>query len=698
MTAPSPEQLRRWDAEHVWHPFTPHSVYLEEEPLMIVAGEGNELIDIDGRRYIDGVASIWCNALGHRRPEIDQAVRDQLDRIAHCTLLGHTSPPAVVLAKRLVDIAPPGLTRVFFSDDGSTAVEAAAKIAYQYWQQVSGAEPPGGQPKTRFLTLANAYHGDTVGSVSLGGIDLFHRVYRPLLFETLTAPSPSCYHCTLCAGSSSCSGACLDAMLRLIDENAGALVAVVIEPGFQGASGILPLPDGYLTRVAEATRAAGALLILDEVAAGMGRTGTMFACQRENVAPDLLCTAKGLTGGYLPLAATLATEEVFEAFLGPPEEGRTFFHGHTFTGNPLGAAAALATLDIFEREQIVAGLQPKIRHLRVQLERLRSLEWVGDIRQCGLAAGIELVADRDRREPFPASERTGVKVCRAAREQGVFLRPLGDVIVIMPPLTITLEQITLIVDAIEVGIRAVPPPSPLALPKPPPSPLPPPHSPKTFLVTGTDTGVGKTLVTAGLARALCGLGLGVRAIKPIETGTRVEVSQNEDGTILAQATGQDEPLHALIRLREPVAAPVAAETDSVEIDFNTLVSETAALCEPADVALVEGAGGLLSPLTWTRTAIDLAKELNAVAIVVGRDALGTINHTHMTVRLLQMSGVEVAAVVLSTPAEPDYSTGSNVDSLRRVLSPEVRLIALPRVTGISAAAEHLEELARWLSD
>jgi len=447
---PPAEDLRAWDRRHVWHPFTPHSVYPDESPLLIVAGEGNELIDADGRRYLDGVASLWCNVFGHRRPELDRAVREQLDRIAHTTFLGHAGAPGVELARRLAELAPAGLSRVFFSDDGSTAVEVALKMAWQHWRQRDGGRHT---RRTRFLALDRAYHGDTLGAVSAGGIDLFHATFRPLLFDVLRAPSPHCYRCPLGLERATCDLACAERCEQAILEHGDELAAVIVEPGFQGAGGIIPLPPGLLPRIRAATERAGALLILDEVAAGFGRSAqTLFACQAEGVVPDVLCLGKGLTGGYLPLAATLASERVFEAFLGPPEDGRTFFHGHTYTGNALGAAAALATLDVFEQERVLEGLPAKARRLRQELERLEGLPGVGDVRGWGLSAGIELVADRAAKAPFPAAERRGMAVCREAIARGVFLRPLGDVIVLMPPLSITGAEIVRLVDAVEAGI------------------------------------------------------------------------------------------------------------------------------------------------------------------------------------------------------------------------------------------------------
>ncbi len=444
-----PAELEAWDDQFVWHPFTPHSVYRSEEPLMIVAGEGNYLIDARGRRYLDGVSSIWCNTFGHRRAEIDAAVTAQLGRIAHATFLGNASAPGVVLAKRLVEITPKSLTRVFYSDNGSTAVEIALKMALQYWQ-LRG--KPG---RKRFVGLGNAYNGDTVGAVSVGGIDAFHERFRPLLFDVLRAPSPYAYRCGLCAGHDACIGSCTDALETTLKAHADEIAAVVLEPGFQGAGGIITLPEGYVRRVREVTERLGILLILDEVAVGMGRSGRMFACEREGVEPDFLCIAKGLTGGYLPLAATLATDEVFDAFLGAPEEARTFFHGHTYTGNALGCAAALATLDIFEKDEVIAGLAAKITALRAALRPLAGHPNVGEVRQYGLAAGVELVADRATRASFPAAARIGMKVCHAARDKGVFLRPLGDTVVLMPPLSITGDQLATLGDAVLHGLQTV---------------------------------------------------------------------------------------------------------------------------------------------------------------------------------------------------------------------------------------------------
>ncbi len=426
------DTLARWDRDHLWHPFTQMRGFREEELLIITRGEGSYLFDWEGRRYLDGVSSLWANLHGHRRPELDAAVADQLQRLAHSTLLGLAHPPAIVLARRLAKIAPPGLTKVFFSDDGSTAVEVALKLAFQYWQNL------GHKNKRRFLKLSNGYHGDTLGSVSVGGIPLFHQVYHPLLFDTLEAPSPYCYRCP---HREDCREQCLALLEEQVAAHHRELAAVVLEPVMQGAAGMLPQPPGYLAKVREVTRRHGVLLIADEVAVGFGRTGTMFACEQEKVSPDLMCLAKGITGGYLPLAATLATDEIYDAFLGEFEEFKTFFHGHTYTGNPLAAAAGLASLDIFEQDRVIAGLAPKIELLTGLLAQISGHPHIGDIRQRGLMVGLELVRDKDTRESFPVARRTGHRVILAARRLGAILRPLGDVIVLMPPLSCSLDEL-----------------------------------------------------------------------------------------------------------------------------------------------------------------------------------------------------------------------------------------------------------------
>ena len=418
----------RLDHEHLWHPFTQQQGWAEEEPLLIERAEGSHLIDVDGRRYIDGTSSLWCNVHGHRHPAIDRAVREQLERVAHSTMLGLSHPGAAELAARLVAIAPAGLARVFYSDSGSTAAEIALKMAFQYQRQRGGEHAR----RSSFVSLRGAYHGDTIGSVSVGGIDLFHAAYGPLLFDTHAVEPGDA-----------------DELRRVLTARAGEIAAVIVEPLVQGAAGILVQPPGYLRAVRELCDEHGALLICDEVATGFGRTGTMFACEQEEVAPDLLCLAKGITGGYLPLAATLTTEAIYEGFLGAPEDQRTFFHGHTYTGNPLAVAAALASLDVFEQERTLERLQPKIALLEARLAQIAALPTVAEVRQRGFMVGIDLG------EHDPAL-RMGHRVTLAARERGAIVRPLGDTVVLVPPLSISdadLEALLAIVAAsIEVAV------------------------------------------------------------------------------------------------------------------------------------------------------------------------------------------------------------------------------------------------------
>ncbi len=451
MSSDEKARLKDLDRHLVWHPFTQMQDYAQEQPVIIARADGVYLEDIDGNRYLDGFSSMWCNVHGHRVPEIDAAVRDQLDRVAHSTLLGLSNIPAIRLAKKLVDLAPPGLTRVFYSDNGATAVEIALKIAFQYWRQRPDPRPE----KTTFLHLTESYHGDTLGAVSVGGIDLFHRLYRPLLFPTLAAPAPHPYRCSFCAQERACNRRCQQALEEVLKRDASRIAAFVVEPLVQGAGGMIVHPEGYLKRAAELCRQHDVLLIVDEVATGFGRTGTLFACQQEGVAPDLFCLGKGLTGGYLPVAATLATDEVYNAFLGEYTDLKTFFHGHTYTGNPLGCAAALATLKVFEKARTLDALRPKIDRLRQGLSRFESLAHVGDIRQCGFIAAVELVANRSSRRPYPVENRIGPRVCREARNRGLLIRPLGNTIVLMPPLSIPLPELRRLLDITFESIRTV---------------------------------------------------------------------------------------------------------------------------------------------------------------------------------------------------------------------------------------------------
>lgn len=443
--------LQNIDRSYVWHPFTQMSEWNENDQLVIVRGEGSWLVDSDGNRWLDGVASIWTNVHGHCRREINEAVKAQVDLLEHSTQLGLANDRAAILAKKLVEIAPPGLCKVFYSDNGSTAMEVAIKMAFQYWQHV-------GRPaKSRFISFKNAYHGDTVGCMSVGGIDIYHDTFRPLLFPTIQAPAPYCYRCALTSerDNALCGRLCLKELENLMEENASELAGVVIEPLVQGAGGMIVQPEGFVRRVRELCDRYDTLMIADEVAVGFGRTGAMFACEKEGITPDIMALSKGITAGYLPLAATLATQRVYDAFLGTYGELKTFFHGHTFTGNPIACAAALASLEIFNKERLLELLPPKISFLKARLRDISNLEHVGEVRQAGMIGGIELVRDRKTREPYHWEERAGVRVCMEARRYGLFLRPLGNVIVIFPPLSITLEEMGILMDGIEASIRTV---------------------------------------------------------------------------------------------------------------------------------------------------------------------------------------------------------------------------------------------------
>jgi adenosylmethionine-8-amino-7-oxononanoate aminotransferase len=388
---------------------------------------------------------------GHRHPALDRALAAQLKKIAHSTLLGLSNPPAIELARALVRLAPRGLTRVFYSDNGSTAVEVALKMAVQYWQQRRPAAPS----KTKFIRLRLAYHGDTIGAVSVGNIELFHSRFASLLFPTLEADAPYCYRCPLKLAYPSCRTACVDQIVTLVRTRHEEIAGLILEPMVQAAAGMITAPPGYLRRVRDLCTDHGILLIADEVATGVGRTGRMFACQHEKVTPDLMALSKGLTGGYMPLAATLTTEEVYRAFLGRYDEWKTFFHGHSYTGNPLGCAVALANLQVFKQTRTLPLLRRKITALARMLKSLETLAHVGDVRQIGFMVGVELVKDRATREPYAPSERIGHYVSSEARRQGLLLRPLGHVLVLMPPLTTSHRELGRMVSILHHAIRTV---------------------------------------------------------------------------------------------------------------------------------------------------------------------------------------------------------------------------------------------------
>jgi adenosylmethionine---8-amino-7-oxononanoate aminotransferase len=469
-------KIAQLDRKFVWHPFTQMRDWLRREPVVIVEGDGAILRDVKGCEFLDANSSIWTNLHGHQNPKINAAISRQLKKISHSSALGFANRPASLLAEKLVkasnrksQIANPKLEKVFFSDDGSTAVEVALKLAYQYSWRIRSASCPAALMKKfppRFLSLDGAYHGDTIGAVSLGHIDLFHKSFSGLLFKTDKVMSPYCYRCPFnrakperddARNYRKCNWECVGIVEKKFSaqkKNGNPYAAFVVEPLMQGAAGMIPQPESWLKQVSEIARAHGALLIADEVMTGFGRTGETFTCQRENVQPDFLCLAKGLTGGYLPMAATLTTQKVFDAFLGEYEEFKTFFHGHSYSGNQLGASAALASLEILESAKSIRAREKLEIILREELKSLWELPNVGDVRQVGLVAGIELVKNWRTRESFDLRERAGIRVCEAMAQRGVLTRPIGNVIVLMPPYCTTAAQLKKIIAATREGIAA----------------------------------------------------------------------------------------------------------------------------------------------------------------------------------------------------------------------------------------------------
>jgi adenosylmethionine---8-amino-7-oxononanoate aminotransferase len=444
------DKLKELDHSYLWHPFTQMQEWLGEEPCIIDGGDGHYLIDVNGRRYLDGVSSLWCNLHGHRKKELDDAIRAQLDRISHSTFLGLSHVPGIQLAQKLIEVAPRGLQRVFYSDSGATAVEVALKMAVQYWQL------KGETKRTLIATLAESYHGDTVGSMSLGYSETFHRYHQSLLFAVLRITPPHVFRYYQGMSENNALDAAIGDAERKLTENKNSLAALVMEPLMQGAAGMWAQTVGYLQALHEICRRNGILLVLDEVATGFGRTGKMFGCEHAGITPDILCLAKGITGGYLPLAATLTSEEVFTAFLGEYKDFKTFFHGHTYTGNPLGCAVALANLELFHTEKIVEKMQPEISYLHKRLaEEFLPMSHVSDVRQWGFMVGIELVKDKATRKGYPPENRIGHRVIIEARKRNVMIRPLGDIIILMPPLSITDAELALLLDTVRDCIRTV---------------------------------------------------------------------------------------------------------------------------------------------------------------------------------------------------------------------------------------------------
>jgi len=441
--------LTKFDKKYIWHPFTQMQDWLKNQPLVIDEAKGIYLKDTKNKWYIDGVSSLWVNVHGHRRQELDKALEDQVNKFSHSTLLGLSNQPAIELAEKLIKIAPKGLSKVFYSDNGSTAVEIALKIAYQYWKQI------GFKNKEKFIHLNYSYHGDTIGAVSVGGIDLFHKTYKNLISKTYSANEIYCYRCPVNKTYPECKFGCLEKLKNILKNNHNKIAGVIVEPLVQAAGGMLVWPEGILKEIKSLTKQHNTLLICDEVATGFGRTGRMFACENENISPDILCLAKGITGGYLPLAATLVTEKIYQGFLANYKDKKTFFHGHTYTGNALACAVAIANLNLFKKDRTISKLQPKIKFLKEKLKKFKNLAHVGDIRQCGFMVGIELVKDKVRKIPYAYERKIGARVCEVVRKYGLILRPLGDVIVLMPPLVITKDELERMLQITYRGIKEI---------------------------------------------------------------------------------------------------------------------------------------------------------------------------------------------------------------------------------------------------
>ena len=446
--------MNKWekmDKDYIWHPFTQMKGWVENPQLVIERGEGVMLYDTEGKAYYDGISSLWVNIHGHHRPEIDQAIKEQLDLIAHTTLLGLVNKPSAEFAEKLVKATPNGLNKVFYSDDGSTAVEAAVKIAFQYWQFKGRPE------KANFINLGDSYHGDTVGAVSVGNIDVFHKAYKSLLFPTYKMSCPSFYHSHVAGikNEDQYLDYLLEELEKFLQQNANKIAAMIIEPLVQAAAGMLMQPKGYIKGVRELTKKYDVLLIVDEVATGFGRTGKMWACDNEEVCPDLMTLSKGITGGYLALGATMTTDEIYNAFLGEPTDYKTFYHGHSYTGNNLACAAGLASLEIFQKDSVIENLPSKMKVIARHMEKFNKMHYVGDARQCGMLAGIELMQDKERKAPFDPALQMAGGICQAARGYGLIVRNIGDVVIFMPPLVSTTEQIEEMLNRLEKAMKEV---------------------------------------------------------------------------------------------------------------------------------------------------------------------------------------------------------------------------------------------------
>ncbi|MDK2791029.1 MAG: adenosylmethionine---8-amino-7-oxononanoate aminotransferase [Methanothermococcus sp.] len=454
-----PNLIDRWDKEYIWHPYTQMKEYENSKNLIIEKGEGNYLIDIHGKKYLDAVSSIWCNMFGHGEKRIIDAIKNQTEKICHSTLLGCGNVPSAVLAKKLVDITPEHLKKVFYSEDGAEAVEIAVKMAFEYYLLKEGKS----SKRNKFISVKEGYHGDTIGAMSVGGSETFHGYFKPLLFKGYYAETPYCYRCkhhnfkdTDERNEKGCDMKCLENMKDLIEKHKDEVFCVIFEGGMMGSAGMIPYPEGYIEEVAKTCKEHDIIFILDEVAT-FGRTGKLLYSDNEELKklekPDIICLGKGITGGYLPLAVTMTTEEIYNAFLGDFEECKQFFHGHTYTGNQILCSAGIATLDIIEQDKIFEKIQPKIKLFHEELEKLKELENVGDIRKKGFMVGIELVKDKKTKEPYPYEYKAGYKVAEILLQKGIYMRPIFNTIILVPPLSITEDEIKFLCEKLYESIE-----------------------------------------------------------------------------------------------------------------------------------------------------------------------------------------------------------------------------------------------------
>ncbi len=455
----NPNLIDRWDKEYIWHPYTQMKEYENSKNLIIEKGEGNYLIDIHGKKYLDAVSSIWCNMFGHGEKRIIDAIKNQTEKICHSTLLGCGNVPSAVLAKKLVDITPEHLKKVFYSEDGAEAVEIAVKMAFEYYLLKEGKS----SKRNKFISVKEGYHGDTIGAMSVGGSETFHGYFKPLLFKGYYAETPYCYRCkhhnfkdTDERNEKGCDMKCLENMKDLIEKHKDEVFCVIFEGGMMGSAGMIPYPEGYIEEVAKTCKEHDIIFILDEVAT-FGRTGKLLYSDNEELKklekPDIICLGKGITGGYLPLAVTMTTEEIYNAFLGDFEECKQFFHGHTYTGNQILCSAGIATLDIIEQDKIFEKIQPKIKLFHEELEKLKELENVGDIRKKGFMVGIELVKDKKTKEPYPYEYKAGYKVAEILLQKGIYMRPIFNTIILVPPLSITEDEIKFLCEKLYESIE-----------------------------------------------------------------------------------------------------------------------------------------------------------------------------------------------------------------------------------------------------